>query len=106
MIPSAFVKTLPQQIADARAAAGISLAVLGARVGLSKQFLCDIEGGHRGLATRFWKALAEVLPTLRLEDMAAALVEHNERVEIATTHLDVASRSAVVAALVAEARAA
>lgn len=104
MIPSASVKTIPQQIAEARAASGLSFAALGARVGLSKQFLCDVEAGKRALAPRSWKGLAEALPTLRLEDMAASLVEHSERVEVATKHLDVAQRAGVAAALVAEAR--
>lgn len=66
------MQTFGDLMATARVASGLSLAKLGAAMGLSVPYLHDVEHGKRRLAHARWLALGACLPALDLQALAEA----------------------------------
>lgn len=50
-----------QKVFDARAKAGISQTQLAEKVGVTNQFICQIEAGKRGVSVETLKKLSDAL---------------------------------------------
>lgn len=89
----------------ARQRAGLSLAQLGARVGLSDAYLHDVEHGRRALVPARWPAFAAALG-LTIDAMARAHVDGLAgRVEVDAATLTRAQRAAILRDVLTQVRA-
>lgn len=90
--------TLGTMIREAREAAGLSLAKVGAVMDLSAPYLHDVEHDRRPLASFRWHSLIAALPAISLRDLAEKSLETGV-VRIDARMLTKAQRSALADAI-------
>lgn len=93
------MQTIGQLIRERRTAAGLTLRVVAASVGLSVPYLSDVELGHRVPVVGRWLAFSRAIPGLSVKDMATAAVATGP-VEIDARDFRASQRDPIVAALV------
>lgn len=99
--------TLGNLIRAARERAGLSLAGLGLRVGLSPQYIHDIEHGRRPLLPMHWRAFIDAFPldaTITTDSIAHAYVASlSGRVTVDAQSLTPEQRRAILELLLSRA---